>query len=369
MYIALRTGGGRGVYEIAGATATGIASSDLLHREIVLEFSPDLRIPTGVVLDVQGGKNRLRIASAEIQIQRQLAAALMLPSPRRVNDANPSLQLPTSKAYVVDRIDLEFANHLLPNVAYVVPGRIELKTVSDEKKIEAQQRLAVLQSVWGHCSQLPEPIQSLVKRHQELVSEGVSIGKDCEQIVASIQQEANSLWPHVAQKGGDPLQALAITLELEFGMPESIVDDTPGGGFDPGGIEGVPKRTYRAIIERRGQPSFRKGLLEAYGQKCQITQSTGEPALEAAHIFPYSEGGEYTNDLRNGLLLRADIHALFDLGLIGVTPHTLVIRVKDSLSGTTYEVLDGTVLQTSAALQPSHEALEKKWSKLWSQDD
>lgn len=59
MGIARRTGGGRGVYEIAGATTTGLASGDLLGREIVFELSPELTLPSGVVLELQGGKHRL----------------------------------------------------------------------------------------------------------------------------------------------------------------------------------------------------------------------------------------------------------------------------------------------------------------------
>ena len=144
------------MYEIAGETATGLTSADLLGREIVFEFPPDLWIPTGVVLDVQGGKHRLRLATAEIQIQRQLAAVLMLPSPRRVNDTGSSPQLLANKAYVVERVHLDFTNHLSPDTAVVVPGRIELRNLTNDFPIPAQRRLAMLRSVWWHSPQLPE---------------------------------------------------------------------------------------------------------------------------------------------------------------------------------------------------------------------
>ena len=367
MYIALRTGGGRGVYEIAGATATGLTSADLLGRQLVFELSPDLLLPSGVILDAQGGKHRLRIATSEIQIQRQLAAALMLPSPRRVNNAATSPQLLSNKAYVVDRISLSFTNHIHPDTAIVVPGRIDLRSPTDELPIEVQQRLTVLRSVWEHCPRLPEPLQTLVRHHEGMVTAGLPIGRDCEQVVASIQQEANRLWPNLAQAAGDPLPAMATYLDIEIVTVEPSIDNALDGTFYLLGVGGVPQRVQRAVIPRPGQRSFRQGLLAAYSPKCQVTQFTGEPALEAAHIYPYSEGGEYTNDLRNGLLLRADIHVLFDLGLLKITPRSLEVRIMDPLAGSSYAALDGTVLQTSAALKPSNEALANKWAQCWIQ--
>lgn len=83
--------------------------------------------------------------------------------------------------------------------------------------------------------------------------------------------------------------------------------------------ENVP-RTGAAIITypRLGQGSFRILITDAYERRCSVTKERVLPALDAAHIKPYSEGGEHKMD--NGLLLRKDIHALFDGGYITVTP-------------------------------------------------
>jgi putative restriction endonuclease len=59
-------------------------------------------------------------------------------------------------------------------------------------------------------------------------------------------------------------------------------------------------------------------VTDIYGRRCAITQERTLPALEAAHIRPYSDGGEH--EARNGLLLRRDIHSLFDSGYVTVTP-------------------------------------------------
>ena len=82
------------------------------------------------------------------------------------------------------------------------------------------------------------------------------------------------------------------------------------------------------IVWRRGQPEFRQKLLEAYGC-CSITDCISEKALEAAHIRPYSD--TKNNDPTNGLLLRADIHTLFDRHLIGIDPDTMTVCVAQSL--------------------------------------
>lgn len=367
MYIARRTGGGRGVYEIAGHTATGLTSADLLDREIVFEFPPDLQLRTGVVLNVQGGKRRLRIAAADIQIQRQLAAALMFPKPRRVNDAGSSPLLPASGEYVIERIHLDFTNHMFLDTAVVVPSIIELKNLVAELSVEAQPRLAALRRVWEASLNLPEPLRTLVGQHRDLTTSSLPIGRACEQVVSGIQREVAIIWPDKVQAAGDPLPVLADYLNFSDIPAATPAEETQSSDFGLEEIAGLPRRVLRPIIQRRGQWSFRQGLLAAYGYSCQVTQYTGEQALEAAHIYPYSEGGEFTNDLRNGLLLRADIHVLFDLGLLKVAPGSLAVRIMDPLDGTSYKALDGTVLRASTSLRPSDEALEQKWAQGWPQ--
>lgn len=369
MYIARRTGGGRGVYEIAGTTATGLTPSDLLNREIVFELSPDLLLPSDVALHVQGGKYRLYMANGEIQIQRQIAAALMLPSPRRADEGmGSSAQVVRTKEYVVERIQLEFINSIAPDKAFVVPDRIELKNLAASRFVPVQERLAAVRSVWARAAQLPEPLRSLVSQHEALVTAGSSITAECERIVSQIQQAAATAWPEETDVFSDPLDVLAAHVGLDavhLATPAESPMSAPAfafeSGFDLSAAAGVPERVRRAIIQRRGQRSFRQALLAAYDGKCQVTEYTGEPALEAAHIYPYSEGGEYTNDPRNGLLLRADIHVLFDVGLVKVRPTSLIIKVMPPLSGSSYASLDGTTLRVGTILEPSNEALAKKW--------
>lgn len=71
------------------------------------------------------------------------------------------------------------------------------------------------------------------------------------------------------------------------------------------------------VLPRIGQGAFRIRVTDAYQRRCAVTGERTLPVLQAAHIKPYSEGG--THDLSNGLLLRSDIHTLFDLGYVTVS--------------------------------------------------
>ena len=91
----------------------------------------------------------------------------------------------------------------------------------------------------------------------------------------------------------------------------------------PESMEDARRRIEATIVLRQGQGAFRDSLLEAYGCRCAISGCDVPEALEAAHIIPYK--GEHTNVVVNGLLLRADLHTLFDLGLIAIDTADLLV--------------------------------------------
>jgi len=71
------------------------------------------------------------------------------------------------------------------------------------------------------------------------------------------------------------------------------------------------------VRPRLGQGSFRVIVTDAYQRECAITQEKVLPALEAAHIKPFSQGGQHS--IRNGILLRSDIHRLLDSGYVTIS--------------------------------------------------
>lgn len=99
--------------------------------------------------------------------------------------------------------------------------------------------------------------------------------------------------------------------------------DQPDLDLDP---EDARVRVLAEIVRRQGQHAFRSALADAYGGSCAISGCDEVRVLEAAHIHPYR--GAKTNNVRNGLLLRADLHTLFDLQLIGVDADYRVVVDK-----------------------------------------
>ncbi|AYM99751.1 HNH endonuclease [Chryseobacterium sp. 3008163] len=69
--------------------------------------------------------------------------------------------------------------------------------------------------------------------------------------------------------------------------------------------------TYQKVKKRLRQSKFRKELLVAYDYTCAVSRSKVIELLEAAHIQPYD--GIHTSVVSNGILLRSDIHDLFDI--------------------------------------------------------
>lgn len=117
-------------------------------------------------------------------------------------------------------------------------------------------------------------------------------------------------------EGATLWNAVQASLESVAAVPDSrkVADEMP----DKYGTQTLTR-------PRLGQASFRVLLTEAYNRKCAITGESTLIALEAAHIVPYSREG--THDVTNGLLLRADFHRLFDVGLVSVSPE---MRIKVS---------------------------------------
>ncbi|WP_091381625.1 HNH endonuclease [Geodermatophilus sp. DSM 45219] len=137
-----------------------------------------------------------------------------------------------------------------------------------------------------------------------------------------------------------PVRANETTTALLDEWLDRGPEQSTDGNERPGQSQ-RPDRVRRDIALRRGQPAFRAKLLAAYERKCAVTGEAVEDVLEAAHIDPYSESG--CNDLGNGLLLRADVHTLFDLHLLAVDPAGR-LEVSPKLRGTSYAALAGVLL-------------------------
>lgn len=119
------------------------------------------------------------------------------------------------------------------------------------------------------------------------------------------------------------------------------------------------KRVLREIAVRRGQAQFRRRLIDRYGARCQISGCTFLGLIEAAHVSPYALSSDNSAD--NGLLLRTDLHTLFDLGLLGINSQTLEISVHPDAKLAGYDLFDGKLLHVDGIFRPGQGALEERW--------
>lgn len=166
--------------------------------------------------------------------------------------------------------------------------------------------------------------------------------------------------PRSLRRFGDASAALLDAWLSDVGVPPSVL----GGDEDEDlSDEDARRRRLAAVVQRQGQVDFRRRLLAAYNHQCAITSCDVPEALEAAHIRPYN--GVQTNKVTNGLLLRADLHTLFDLHLVGVDAGGQVVT-SSQLVGSAYASLAGIPLRaaTPSAAVASKRALAKHLRQL-----
>lgn len=120
---------------------------------------------------------------------------------------------------------------------------------------------------------------------------------------------------------------------------------------------------------RRGQGAFRLMVMDAYDRRCAVTGEKTLPALEAAHIRPFSELASH--EVTNGVLLRSDIHRLFDQGYVTVDTDLrfrVSSRIRDEFhNGLIYYDLNERPIRVpaAAAQQPDRSALEWHSTKIF----
>jgi hypothetical protein len=151
---------------------------------------------------------------------------------------------------------------------------------------------------------------------------------------------------------------------------EELASETVGGtsratsDFDPEGVAEEAARVQRQIRARRGQPEFRNALLRAYGGECAISGCAVIDALEAAHVLPHR--GPHSNHVQNGLLLRADLHTLFDLHRLFIDGASMTVTLDPELQrDATYASLHGRRIHVPAEVsdRPSARALYRHRKK------
>lgn len=152
------------------------------------------------------------------------------------------------------------------------------------------------------------------------------------------EKEGRSLWDAVA------------TSNLALVVPSRGFDDEQRRWGQP-----------TLVTPRLGQGAFRVAVTDAYSRACAVSGGKVLPALDAAHIKPYGLGGSH--DVSNGMLLRRDIHSVFDAGYVTIDEKLNFVvsdRVRtDFNNGNEYRRLHGTTVSVPVLpkFQPDREAL------------
>lgn len=149
-------------------------------------------------------------------------------------------------------------------------------------------------------------------------------------------------------------------IDRSFQAMESRLDQQPA--IDLSKLKNEQERQWAALCVRRGQSAFRSMLIGQFNGRCPITGCDAEAALEAAHIVSYAESGASGSISGNGILLRSDIHALFDRGLLSIDADTLIVQITMALRSTVYARLEGYPLDLPMdfSRSPLQEALRER---------
>lgn len=147
-----------------------------------------------------------------------------------------------------------------------------------------------------------------------------------------------------------------------FNISRKIIETSTD--FNPDNTDDLRIRVEREIVYRKGQEMFRKSVRREYGDVCAVTGCNDPRGMEAAHIMNYK--GEKSHHVTNGILLRADIHKLFDnergsLLRIEIVEDIWRLRVDQSLMQSTYAKYEGIELNlpNNSDFWPNIEALRK----------
>ena len=126
---------------------------------------------------------------------------------------------------------------------------------------------------------------------------------------------------------------------FEMGSTPAQTEELTASYARPDVEEDLRRWRETQLAIREGQAEFRKELIAAYGGKCAVTGYDLELALDAAHVRRYN--GRHTNFVQNGLLLRKDLHKLFDHGVFGIRPSDLRIVINERAKKSKYAELNG----------------------------
>ncbi len=329
MRISRRTSGGRGEYEISENTPSGLTPHDIVELRLSLDLGHGLSLDTGCVLRHAQGKFRLRMIrpDAEMQLHRQLVAALLLPEAIRANATmGGGMPIIQKGRYAIETVEIASVRRLENQATLEVAEVILANADHAAEELHLERRVAGLTRLWQETDRLPQEIRNLLKQHENLLQSGDPLKKDAEQLIRDLQSilsdQASDLGiPY--NEYTDALPPLLELLDVQIAEPTIRVGD-----IDPEQVE-LRRRTareWKKWASHRGTESarFRARVRDAYDSTCLVcgkkyppTEFNRVPGVDAAHILPWADYELDRTD--NGICLCKLCHWAFDEGIIVVS--------------------------------------------------
>lgn len=325
MRIALRTGGGRGVYELAGSQGD-YSASDLFDKEIFYEITPQLILPGRAKASNRQGKPRIKLDNQvnTTHLYRLLISLLLLPQAKREFKKTEGTQI-AYKSYSVTVIKIDVSS-ISGDEVTIRPTEILLESFQGlNVKVDFVERMARVLSIWRSANLLDSEIASLLRAHQATCLLGNVNHQDIEKASQSIFKYLDTVY--------DPLNQIEELIGIrEYSYEEPVnsshvsienfgIDDEKSPQIAR--IENV--RRWKLVATRSSAATrFRSDVRSIYHDTCVFSgvrlpklESTASAGVDAAHILPWCDFD--INSIDNGLCLSKQFHWAFDAGVMKLT--------------------------------------------------
>lgn len=344
MRIALRTGGGRGVFELAGHQGD-LSASDLFDHEISYELTPGIVIPGRAVAALRQGKPRITLdtdtRNKTTHLYRLLSAVLLLPKPKRELKTTHGDEILRFESYSMTAIKVDVAGLTTDNVI-LRPTDLLLENADDRRaEVNFTERMARIISLWDAASNQDSVLADSIRRLSSEVKakdpDYKAIERCAQEISDLLHTNGDALLLAEQQLGVQQNRQLPVDLEPQITSKDFGLED------DISPQEALIKRVkqWRQQAERGSAGrKFSRNVSEAYDYRCLFSgqrlprmEITDSPGVDSAHILPWSTYD--LNSVRNGLCLTKQCHWAFDQGILRLAydgpSNTYVVTIPENV--------------------------------------
>jgi len=323
MNIALRPSGGRGEYELAGRQGD-LHVDDLFGLPMFIETLPGVAINAYATCVRRDGKPRIRLTqlARNAHPSALIAAAMMLPKPRRERHETHGTNLLRWEQFVVQTVRIDVV--LRADGVLVSPLTVRLENADGIRlDISFAERMARVVRVWTAAATPPGALADAVRAHASAFTSATAtqaqlVGSFAVLHSALNKPEGDMLPLFEAHFGLGALNAPSVgDISAEVG-DENFVEEVH---VNPAEARVERVRQWRLAAVRGGSATaFRRRVREAYDSRCMFsgqrlprTEATTTAGVDAAHILPWSRFD--LDSTANGVCLNKQCHWAFDEGL------------------------------------------------------